>query len=165
MSLRAAPERSVTFPPTSSRSNQEAELQLTVVSPVRCCRRKVAGGSHRQVDLIMYCTSGLMSGCGLLQWVKTERTAARSSSTCHTQVTVPEHHVWRAAHLQLWPAADDSFLTEAQWKTGLHINHPFIRMIVIIVPLWCHVTFLLWFWPGVCGLCVPRLRAEEANPD
>lgn len=36
----------------------------------------------RRVEVIMYCTSGLISGCGLLTWVKTDRT-----TSCSTQVT------------------------------------------------------------------------------
>lgn len=33
----------------------------------------------------MYCSSGLISGCGLLTWVRTDRTATYTSTYCYTQ--------------------------------------------------------------------------------
>lgn len=47
---------------------------------------QVAGSSDRRVEIIMYCTSGLISGCGLLTWVRTDARTACSSQVIQRDV-------------------------------------------------------------------------------
>lgn len=62
--------------------HQEALLQLAVISSIRWC---MVGSRDGWVEDSMYCTSALISGCGLLTWVKMDRT-----TSCSSQVTFNE---------------------------------------------------------------------------
>lgn len=108
-----APESSSTRPPTNTCPIRRlcCSWQSIRLWSDRCCRW-TGSCSDTQVETTMYCTSGLMSGCGLLTWVRTERTSAYSGTYCYTQVLhtdVMSEYFWLLMCFSL---------ISSRWETG-----------------------------------------------